>query len=245
MDSNASLRRVLSWLDNLLLAAVVSAGGWFGYHQLAPDETRPPALEAPSEDPSARVGSDHEAIRLLATLEVKGRAPKTGYSRDQFGPRWSDVDRNGCDTRNDVLRRDLSEVALRERTNGCVVERGVLVDPYSGERIDFQKGNETSTLVQIDHVVPLLDAWQKGAQAWTADQRVRFANDPQNLLASSQGANAAKGAGDAATWLPPKKSFRCAYVARQVTVKADHGLWVTAAERDAIRRILATCPSQQ
>lgn len=239
-----SVRRVLSWLDRLLLAAVVSAGGWFGYQQLAPEDDRSP-VEARPEDSPAQADTDHDAMRLLSTIAVKGRAPKTGYSRGQFGARWSDVDRNGCDTRNDTLRRDLSEVVLREGTNGCVVERGVLVDPYSGERIDFQKGNKTSTVVQIDHVVPLLDAWQKGAQQWTEDQRVRFANDPQNLLASSQGSNAAKGAGDAATWLPPRKSFRCAYVARQVAVKADHGLWVTTAERDAISRILSNCPARQ
>jgi len=176
----------------------------------------------------------------LDALPVKGRAPKTGYSREEFGPAWADVDRNGCDTRNDVLARDLTDVVLEEGTHDCVVLAGTLADPFSGETITFERGPRSAD-VQIDHVVPLSDAWQKGAQQWDAEQRRQFANDPANLLAVDGPLNSAKGDGDAATWLPPSTGYRCAYVVRQVRVKAAYGLWVTQAEHDAMDRQLDGC----
>lgn len=181
------------------------------------------------------------ALAVLDALEVKGRAAKTGYSRDQFGQAWLDVDRNGCDTRNDTLARDL---LTPTKSGPCTVLTGLLNDPYTATTIDFQRGQGTSELVQIDHVVSLGDAWQKGAQQLTADQRATFANDPLNLLAVSGAANAQKGDGDAATWLPKNKAFRCEYIARQVSVKATYGLWVTQAERDTMVRVLADCADQ-
>lgn len=185
------------------------------------------------------------ALAVLGTLDVKGRAPRTGYDRDLFGQRWADTDRNGCDTRNDVLRRDLTDVTTRPGTGGCVVLTGTHTDPYSGRTTIFRRGQGTSELVQIDHVVALSDAWQKGAQQWTAQRRVAFANDPLNLLAVDGALNQQKGDGDAATWLPPNRSYRCSYVARQVAVKAKYGAWVTPAERDAIERVLSACPQQR
>ncbi|MCR2828014.1 excalibur calcium-binding domain-containing protein [Microbacterium sp. zg.Y909] len=185
--------------------------------------------------------ADQTALAVLSTLEVKGRASKTGYDRDQFGQRWLDVDRNGCDTRNDILARDLTDI---EKSGPCKVMSGILADPFTAQTIGFVRGQDTSAEVQIDHVVSLSDAWQKGAQHLTADQRASFANDPLNLLAVDGGANAQKGDGDAATWLPSNKAFRCAYVARQVSVKATYGLWVTQAEHDAIARVLAECPDE-
>ena len=182
-----------------------------------------------------------KALDVLATIPVKGRAPKTGYSRDQFGQAWADVDRNGCDTRNDMLRRDLSDLALKPGTRDCVVLSGILNDPYTATLINFLRGSSTSSAVQIDHVVALSDAWQKGAQQLTEAQRVSFANDPLNLLAVDGPANQQKSDGDAATWLPPNKSYRCDYVARQISVKASYGLWVTRAEHDAMARVLADC----
>lgn len=176
----------------------------------------------------------------LAALPVKGRAPTTGYDRSAFGQAWADVDRNGCDTRNDVLARDLTGATFKPGTNDCVVLAGTLDDPYSGEVRRFARG-ERSAAVQIDHVVALSDAWQKGAQQWTAETREAFANDPANLLAVDGPLNQEKGAGDAATWLPPSTGYRCVYVLRQVRVKAAYGLWVTAAERDAMRRQLDRC----
>jgi hypothetical protein len=182
------------------------------------------------------------AADVLATLPVKGRAPKTGYDRDQFGPQWADVDRNGCDTRNDVLARDLTGEALKPGTRDCVVLSGTLADPYTGQTIAFQKGDGSS--VDIDHVVALSNGWQTGAFAWDEASRTAFANDPLNLLAVDYSANRQKGDGDAATWLPDAGGYRCAYVARQVAVKAAHGLWVTPAEHDAIARVLDTCPGE-
>jgi hypothetical protein len=233
------MRRLVSWADNALLAVVVAAAGWWGYVHVLDNTAPPPASTPPG---AARKATPPQMQPLLAGLAVKGRAPRTGYRRDLFGRGWVDVDRNGCDTRNDVLRRDLRDPVVRPGTNGCVVDRGELLDPYTGETIAFVKGNTTSTLVQIDHVVALSDAWQKGAQAWTTEQRTRFANDPENLLAVSQRANQAKKDGDAATWLPPNKAFRCEYVTRQVRIKATYGLWVTPAERDALDRQLRHCP---
>jgi hypothetical protein len=177
-----------------------------------------------------------EALALLATLPVKGRAPRTGYRREAFGTPWADVDHNGCRTRDDVLARDLEHPQRRDR---CVVVAGTLLDPYTNQRVEFRKADAAA--VQIDHVVALSDAWQKGAQQWTPRKRLAFANDPLELLAVGAAVNDAKSDADAASWLPPYKPFRCAFVTRQVQVKAKWGLWVTAAERDAIRRVLGAC----
>ena len=194
---------------------------------------------------SARAESvEFDARAALEQIPVKGRAPKTGYARNQFGPQWSDVDRNGCDTRNDILKRDLTSIVFRERTRDCVVERGVLQDPYSGHVIEFQRGEKTSALVQIDHVVALSNAWQTGIFQSTIKLRTNFANDPLNLMAVKGSLNSQKGDGDAATWLPPNKAFRCEYVTRQIQVKAKYGLWVTKAEKDAMNRILQSAECQ-
>ena len=211
-------------------AAPASGGGTTS----APEPAVPPA-------PAAGTPVGASALAVLETLPVQGRAPRTGYDRDAFGSGWKDPDRNGCDARNDVLRRDLSGV----RSDGpCRVRSGTLRDPYTGSAIPFVRGPDTSRAVQIDHVVALSDAWQKGAQALSPEERVALANDPLGLAAVDGSANASKGDGDAATWLPPNRAFRCEYVARQVSVKAAYRLWVTPAERDAIRRVLASCPDQ-
>lgn len=182
------------------------------------------------------------ALKALDDLAVKGRAPKTGYARDEFGAAWADTDHNGCGTRDDILRRDLTGTSFRaDRGGDCVVVSGTLADPYTGRRIDFTRGRST---VDIDHVVALSDAWQKGAKYWSRDKRRQIANDPLNLLAVDGPTNRGKGDGDAATWLPPDKAFRCPYVARQVAVKKKYGLWVTEAEKAAMAKVLDTCPDQ-
>ena len=209
-------------------------------HGPTPTHTPTPSVVEASAEPS----TSGTALEALALLAVKGRAPKTGYAREEFGQAWADVDRNGCDTRNDVLRRDLTDTTLKQGTHGCLVLSGTLADPYSATSIAFLRGEATSTAVQIDHVVALSDAWQKGAQALTLERRTALANDPLNLLAVDGPLNAQKGAGDAATWLPPSKAFRCQYVARQVAVKLSYDLWVTSAEHDAIERILTACPGE-
>ncbi len=179
-------------------------------------------------------------------LVVRDAAPQTGYRRDLFGQAWSDdvtVDdgHNGCDTRNDILRRDLSAIQIKAGTNGCVVLNGTLDDPYSAHTIAFVRGAATSDAVQIDHLVALADAWRSGAQMLTTDQRQNLANDPLNLLAVSGPLNQAKSDGDAASWLPPNVAFRCAYVTRQIEVKTRYALWVVPAEHDAMARILTSC----
>lgn len=249
-----------------LLNAVVAALVAFGLllpTPAAPTPERPsatttaaPSEEAPAEKFPTEEASDEatptpeivEALAALDSLEVKGRAPMTGYEREDFGQAWSDdvtveFGHNGCDTRNDILRRDLDpeSLVIKEGTHDCVALAGTLHDPYSGQDIEFQRGAQTSSAVQIDHVVPLADAWQKGAQQWSPEKRRDFANDPRNLLAVDGPLNQQKGAGDAATWLPPNKGFRCEYARRIVEVKAAYEVWVTEAEKDALGRLLQAC----
>lgn len=203
-----------------------------------------PGLAVTAQATPFVAASEVTASSALASLSVKGRAPKTGYTRAQFGQTWADVDRNGCDTRNDMLKRDLTEIVYKVKTRNCVVQSGVLLDRYSGETINFVRGNVTSMEVQIDHVVALSNAWQTGAFKLSVTQRTALANDPLNLFAVKGRLNSQKSDGDAATWLPPLKSFRCTYVAQQIAVKAKYSLWVTAPEKDAMVRILAACPKQ-
>ncbi len=183
-------------------------------------------------------------LSIIEAQVTKGRAAKTGYTRAQFGQTWADVDRNGCDTRNDILKRDLTAEVFKEKTRECVVLSGTLIDPFSGETINFVRGNVSSMEVQIDHVVALSNAWQTGAFKLTIKERTAFANDPMNLMAVKGRLNSQKGDGDAATWLPPLKSFRCDYVARQIAVKLKYKLWFTAPEKEAMVRILKSCPEK-
>jgi hypothetical protein len=209
-----------------------------------PTPSATPAASATSAastplDSATSASESSAALAQLATIPIKGKAPKTGYDRTgKFGSAWLDVDRNGCDTRNDILARDLTDTV---KSGACRVLTGTLADPYTGTVISFVRGNSTSTKVQIDHVVALQNAWITGAQQLTQDKREALANDPRNLLAVDGPTNSAKGAGDAATWLPPEKSFRCTYVARQIEVKAAYGLWVAPAEHDAMERVLGAC----
>ena len=191
--------------------------------------------------PDSFAAQPETAIEGLNSLQVKGRAAKTGYSRSQF-PHWSDPDRNGCDARNDTLKRDLTDITYKPGTRDCKVIGGQLLDPFSGKVIIF---SPTKVVIDIDHVVALSNAWQTGAAYFDKDVRTQIANDPLNLLAVDSKLNRQKGDGDAATWLPPSKSFRCAYVARQVAVKAKYKLWVTEPEKVAITKILSSCVGQK
>jgi Protein of unknown function (DUF1524)/Excalibur calcium-binding domain len=228
------------------IAAAEASLAELEYHEGAPTTVDPATgLLSDQAAQAAIEGANRtSALAALAAIEVKGRAPRTGYDRDLFGSGWVDTDRNGCDTRNDVLARDLSGETFKPGTHNCVVLTGTLADPYSGRTIAFQRGQGTSDDVQIDHVVALSDAWQKGAQAWDGARRTAFANDPLNLLAVDGPLNQQKGDGDAATWLPPNRGYRCAHVARQVAVKATYHLWMTQAEKNAIATVLSSCPNQ-
>ena len=198
------------------------------------------AAAAPAASPAAATISSARAAAELRRLRVRPAAPMTGYARARFGPAWADVDRNGCDTRDDILRRDLRPVTLTAGSD-CQIAGGLLHDPYTGRTIRFTRGLGTSLAVQIDHVVALADAWRTGAARWPAAERLRYANDPLVLLAVDGPANEAKADDDASQWLPPNRSFDCPYVARQVEVKTKYRLWVTRGERSAIAATLAGC----
>lgn len=197
-----------------------------------------PRVAPTSPSMQQQLFGDSNARAELAKLEVKGRAPKTDYTRKQFGDGWGKI--GGCSVREVILARDLTETKIDDK---CRVLAGTLRDPYTGQTIKFQRGPETSSKVQIDHVVALSDAWQKGAQQLPREEREKLANDPLNLLAADGPANQAKGDGDAATWLPANKPFRCQYIERQVAVKRKYRLWVTNAEKEAMDKVLASCGS--
>lgn len=197
--------------------------------------------DSQSQQSGSNSGSGEIAREALAALPTKGRAPKTGYKRSQFGDGWAKA--GGCDTRNVILRRDLTNAVLGD--DNCKVQAGALSDPYTGQRIAFKRGANSSGAVQIDHVVALSNAWQTDAQQLSSEQRISLANDPLELLAVDGPANQQKGDGDAATWLPSNKPFRCQYIARQIAVKKKYSLWVTPPERTAMERILASCPEQR
>ena len=188
---------------------------------------------------SANIGT--KATALLAKIAIKGRAPKTGYDRDLFSDGWGDI--GECDTRNFILKRDLKSITWRSSPR-CTVATGILNDPYTAKKISFVRGVGTSNAVQIDHVVAVSDAWQKGAQQMSSQKRYAFYNDPLNLLAVDGPTNSRKSDSDAASWLPPNRKYWCPFVARQIAVKHKYGLWVTRAERDAMVRVLNSCPNQ-
>jgi hypothetical protein len=216
------LRRIVNQQKIALASAVVSASMLLGGILPASAASGPSALVA------------------VEQLQVKGKAPKTGYERSLFSDGWGDI--GSCDVRNFILKRDMKSVKLRDY---CKVDTGVLLDPYTGKTINFKYGVGTSSAVQIDHVVALSDAWQKGAQNISSAKRYALYNDPLNLLAVDGPTNASKGDSDASAWLPPNKAYRCAYVARQVAVKLKYKLWVISAEKTAIKRVLSTCPTEK
>jgi hypothetical protein len=213
---------------------------WLHFHTVS-------APPPPERSQRASGPNDHayDAARAaLRRLPVKGRDLYSDFARYRFGEPWSDdVDvefgHNGCNTRDDILRRDLGDLVVRPGT--CYAQSGILHDPYTGRTIAFTRGPETSEAVQIDHVVSLSDAWRKGARDWDDQRRRDFANDPRNLLAVSAQANFDKAFRDAAAWLPPSRPFHCDFVARQVDVKAAYGLWVSKNEKRTMKDVLSRC----
>ena len=199
----------------------------------------------PAEPPAPHTSPDYDDARAqLAALPVKGWDRQTDFSRYRFGEPWSDdvnveFGHNGCNTRDDILRRDLTQLVVRPGT--CYAQSGVLIDPYTGESIAFVRGPDSSEAIQIDHVVSLSDAWYKGARDWDDQRRRDFANDPRNLLAVGAKANFDKAFRDANAWLPPNPAFRCEFVARQIAVKAAYRLWVSANEKRAMAAVLDHC----
>lgn len=236
-DMKLTRRGRRSAIGLVLALVVVAAGLWSGMQAPGPTEADV------AREQTAVLGETSGALATdtLAQLPIKGRAPKTGYAREQFGAGWADVD--ACDMRQYILARDMTDETFD--TDGCTVLTGRLPDPYTGAFIDFKRGSGTSDDVQIDHVVALSNAWQTGAQQLDEARRAEFANDPLNLLAVEGRANQQKSDADAATWLPPNKYYRCQYVARQIAVKHQYALWVTQAEHDAMAAALSACPEQR
>lgn len=251
----ARRRRVLAAVLSVLVVGAV-AGVLFWQQNADPQSTSGPSptwraepgASVPSLSPPSEPGRPPSrfeiARRQLVELKVRGWDRTSDFRRDQFGQPWSDdVDvefgHNGCNTRDDILRRDLTNLVVRPFT--CFAQSGTLVDPYTGNVIDFVRGPQSSNSVEIDHVVSLADAWYKGARTWDAQRRLDFANDPRNLLAVSPGANFDKSFRDAAGWLPPHRAFRCEFAARQIEVKTAYGLWLSAKEKRVLEQVLARC----
>ncbi len=231
------------WRDTLallIILAIAAAVGWIYVRDVRSQETA--ASSAGSTQPATPAYD--VARRELEALPVKGWDRFEDFNRVRFGEPWSDdvnveLGHNGCNTRDDILRRDLADLQVRPGT--CFAQHGILHDPYTGATIVFERGPGTSSAVQIDHVVALSDAWYKGARLWDDQRRREFANDPRNLLAVDGRVNFDKAFRDAAWWLPPNVAFRCAFVARQVEVKTDYQLWVSGREKDAMRQVLRGC----
>ncbi|WP_444859493.1 GmrSD restriction endonuclease domain-containing protein [Bifidobacterium callitrichos] len=195
-------------------------------------------LGGTASDPANRA----KAADVLAGLKTNDTlAP--GYVRTAFGDGWVDVDGNGCGTCDDILSRDLTNPT---KLDTCRIGSGVLHDPYTGSTISFTRGSDDDNDggVQIDHVVALSNAWKTGANAWSSEQRIKYANDPYVLLAVDDQANQDKRDYAADKWLPANTGYRCNYVARQIGIKAKYSLNVTNAERAAMSQMLASCPAQ-
>ncbi|MEV5746582.1 HNH endonuclease family protein [Actinoallomurus sp. NPDC052308] len=185
--------------------------------------------------PHATKGDEATARKELSQVKVAVPDPMTGYSRDKYGPAWKDEDHNGCDTRNDILARDLTHVKKRDK---CVVISGDLQDPYAGKDIAFTKAHASE--VQIDHIFPLALAWRMGAHEWTTDKRAQLANDPGNLLAVWGRPNMQKSDKGPAEW-KPQKSFQCTYAEKFIGVAHTYRLSVTRADRTALLTMLDGC----
>lgn len=259
--------RVLACVS-LICTALLGASGCAGIDATVPNgpgTNGPPPIvmpvpSRPESSPDGRIPGDSdgpltgdgrrtppigEAAAVLATLQLRGRGTLADYSRGRFGQAWTDIEGDGCDQRNQVLARDMTGEVYRRGRPKCIVSTGHLHDPYTGKDIAFRRGNKTSEAVQIDHVVALANAWVSGADRMESAVLLRMANDPLNLLAVDGRTNQSKGDSDAATWLPPNKRYRCAYVSRQIAVKRRYGLSVTSAERNAMERVLFGCDGQR
>lgn len=235
-------RRKIQYRWRRIAAVIGAVAAAAGLVIASPDSYEQVLDTTPNQAQAEAAQSDQLlASVVLEKLEIKGRAPKTDYSREEFYKTWPTID--GCNLRQRIIKRELGETAKLDSDN-CTVLSGEYDEPYTGQHLIFYQKSDLSKGVQIDHIVALSDAWQKGAQNLSAEQRLALATDPLNLIAADASANQQKSDGDAATWLPKNKSFRCAYVARQVSVKYKYDLWVTQSEHDAISRILQTCPNE-
>jgi len=239
----------LAWLRPLrvvplvLVAMIVVAV--LGLVACAPSVPATAARPAPTATSSAppRPGSTPTAaqgalVAMIDALPVSSSTPPAKYVRADFGAAWADTDRNGCDTRNDVLARDLLDAQTKPDTRGCVVTSGVLHDPYTGTTLTWTKAGGG---IDIDHVVPLEQAWAAGAWTWTTERREQFANDLPELQATVSSTNRAKGDSPIQTWTPPDPTYLCTYTTRWVQTKTTWQLTVTQDEKTRLLHLATNC----
>lgn len=232
-------RTRLLWLALAVALAIVVA-----YQAVASMSERTAQFVAQADIPTVAPGVDV----LAGVAELPARVRRYDYRRAAFGESWTDDNNapdghNGCDTRNDILNRDLidkTNVSIKRCPNA--VATGTLHDPYTNDTIAFTRGDQTGAAVQIEHIVPLAYAWDLGAWNWTDETRVRFANDPAELLAIGGQVNQDKGDKEPAVWMPPNTAFHCQYAMQFIAVLRGYGLPVDAPSATVLREAAETCP---
>lgn len=210
----------------------------------APTSAAPTASSTPTARPDGtpRSAAVRTARKQLASLTVAEANYSVTYNRTgDFGPAWEDVDHNGCDTRDDILRRDLTHITYRADDPGCTVATGTLADPYTGRTIHFTRGVRTSLALQIDHLWPLHYVAEHGAERWTFAKREAYANDPLVLLAVDGPANEQKSDSGPADWLPENEAYHCTYAEKLTAVAAKYKFTISRRDSTALGRILAAC----
>jgi hypothetical protein len=228
-----------------VLALAVTVAIVVAYQTVASAE-RAASFVAQADAPAVAPGIDVLAGMAQIPIRVRG----FDYGRAAFGDSWTDDNpapggHNGCDTRNDILERDLvDKTYVSIKRCATAIASGTLHDPYTNATVAFVRGNQIGASVQIDHIVPLALAWDLGARDWPDEMRVRFANDPANLLAVAGQANQDKGDSEPALWMPPNTAFRCQYAVQFTAVLRGYGLPVDASSALALRDAAATCPTR-
>lgn len=232
-------RKTRKLITTVLVGA--AALGAFVYHSINGDDFEA-AVETVTQELPTPLPSTELEVEPAPEQETDEQT-MPAYDRSYFGQRWKDVDRNGCDTRNDVLGRDLTSIEYKPGTRGCVVLSGTLRDPYSGETVEFVRGEGTSELVPVDHLVALKPGWEWGAWKWSIELREEFANDPLNLVATTREANSSKSDLPPSQWLPADPAGRCRFAGNYLTVLEKYQLDAPAKEIDVLQSTLQQCPS--
>jgi hypothetical protein len=227
------------WLLVAVMLAIVVA------IQVTTASGRGDRFVADADVPTVAPGVDILAGIPLIPIRVR----EHDYRRAAFGDAWTDDNtapggHNGCDTRNDILDRDLVDKTFTAiKRCPTAVATGTLHDPYTNDTIPFTRGNQVGASVQIDHIVPLALAWDLGARDWSDDMRRRFANDPANLLAVQGQANQDKGDAEPADWMPPNHAFWCQYSVQFAAVLRGYALPIDDRSAVVLRDAATTCPT--
>lgn len=238
-------------VGTLVAIALVAFAAWAYVDGETSPAGHPPAEGSPQQEWTQPMSAEEQgrALRSLAELRVADKDDRGDYDRTgQFGRAWVDTAEdvalagNGCDTRNDILQRDLTDITFTSDGKDCVVATGTLWDPYTGKTINFERG-PASGAVQIEHIVALKDVWLSGGRELSERDRIRVANDPINLIAADGPTNGSKGNKDASQWMPPYEPIHCFYVASQIRVKEKYNLTVTPSEKAFMETTLQGCPT--